>query len=455
MRWLPVLLLALLAGCAAPFSPQGHGDVAPAAPAFLVTRLATAGTEPTLGVLRDGTILVGGALAPEGAAPRPESAGGEAVYRSRDGSHTWEDVLTKQAGTQPPADADPWLWVDERAGRVFDVPDEVVCGWLAWSDDAGASWSSNALAGCGLPGHDHQHLTTGPPAPGVTTSGYPDVVYYAYNSLRPGASTPTLNLSNPIFGSAPFEGTAVSVSLDGGRSFGLPVLAHAEDPCQSGNDGPVAVAADGTAYVAMPTCEGIDVAVSRDSGATWTTTASLDQHGSQLGLAMDPSLAVDPAGRVWLLYEGRDDLVYLASSADGGRSWSEPVVASAPGVRAAAFGLVAATGPGQVVIAYLGTPSDPAKWPSADPSDAPSDAVWTLHVASRGHDAQVTPDADPVQRGCIWTRGGSNPCRNLGDFMGLAVHDGRALVAYVDGCDACASADQSRRQDVMVAVEQG
>jgi hypothetical protein len=237
------------------------------------------------------------------------------------------------------------------------------------------------------------------------------------------------------------------------------VLVRPQDPCQGGNDGPVAVAPDGTAYVAMPTCTGVDVAVSRDSGKTWGPPVSIDAAGSQLGIAMDPSIAVDALGRAYLLFEGHDDRAYLSVSLDAGRSWSAPVVASAPGVRAAVFGLVGVTGPGRIAIAYLGTPSDPAGWPSADPADAPPEVAWSLHVAwsedtRTFRDAQVTPDGNPVQRGCIWTRGGSNPCRNLGDFMGLAIHEGRALVAYIDGCDACASADQSRAQDVMVAVEQ-
>jgi len=43
--------------------------------------------------------------------------------------------------------------------------------------------------------------------------------------------------------------------------------------------------------------------------------------------------------------------------------------------------------------------------------------------------------ATPVQRGCIWNKGGSNPCRNLLDFNDITVDRvGRVLIGYADGC---------------------
>src|SRR2546429_3262706 len=58
------------------------------------------------------------------------------------------------------------------------------------------------------------------------------------------------------------------------------------------------------------------------------------------------------------------------------------------------------------------------------PGDDQSDTftgVWHLYVAATydGGATWNTVDAtpnDPVQRGCIWLSGGSNPCRNLLDF---------------------------------------
>jgi hypothetical protein len=61
-----------------------------------------------------------------------------------------------------------------------------------------------------------------------------------------------------------------------------------------------------------------------------------------------------------------------------------------------------------------------------------------------GGQSWITKDAtayDPVQSGCVWLGGGSNPCRNLLDFMDATVDaQGRVLVGYADGCTlACAS----------------
>ena len=46
----------------------------------------------------------------------------------------------------------------------------------------------------------------------------------------------------------------------------------------------------------------------------------------------------------------------------------------------------------------------------------------------------LTPN-DPVQRGCIWTGGGANICRNLLDFFDVTMDkQGRVQVGYDDGC---------------------
>jgi hypothetical protein len=42
---------------------------------------------------------------------------------------------------------------------------------------------------------------------------------------------------------------------------------------------------------------------------------------------------------------------------------------------------------------------------------------------------------DPVQRGCIWNSGGSNPCRNLLDFDGITIDKtGHVMIGLADGC---------------------
>ena len=77
--------------------------------------------------------------------------------------------------------------------------------------------------------------------------------------------------------------------------------------------------------------------------------------------------------------------------------------------------------------------------------------VWHLYVASTfdGGAHWSTTDAtpnDPMQRGCVWNKGGANICRNLLDFIGASVDKfGRVEVGYVDGCadGACSQATSS------------
>jgi len=58
--------------------------------------------------------------------------------------------------------------------------------------------------------------------------------------------------------------------------------------------------------------------------------------------------------------------------------------------------------------------------------------------------ADATP-TDPVQRGCIWNQGGSNPCRNLLDFNDITVDKfGRVLVGYADGCTGSCVTDPTQ-----------
>lgn len=449
MRLLGLVLVALVAaGCTSAVPVAQHSVDLPAvgsgAP-FEVVKLAGVGGEPTIGATKDGTLYLAGLRT---AAQRGVD---DQLQKSTDGGRTWAAIGDPAHDAR--VDADPFMWADPATTRVYNAPNGgTICSWMSWTDDAGKTWDSNSAGGCGLPGQDHQKLSGGPPAKGVKTSGYPDVLYYAYNSLRPPVP-PTI--PPRVVDS---EGAAVSVSLDGGKTWTLPVVAHPAG-CRGGISGPVAVAPDGTAFLPIYTCDGVDVSISRDSGASWKETAHVTGAGHRLA-ALDPYVAVDPAGNVFLAFEGKDGRAYLSASRDSGKTWSAPIVASAPDVKATEFTIVTALGDGSVALAYYGSTTDPRSWPSMDSSDATPDTVWHMFVAT-STDAlaasptftttKVTPDDDPVQRGCIWLRGGVNDCRNIGDFMGLAQVDGRPVLDYIDGCDKCTSAADSHRGDLVVA----
>lgn len=389
--------------------------------------------EPTLGVTSDGAIFAAAnvrhadALTVEGT-----------MVRSRDHGLTWELLRDP---LEAKMDFDPWVWVDPRTDRVFNSPLYVVCSWATWSDDGGDSWSVNPVAGCGLPFHDHQKLTTGPPAAGVRTWGYPSVVYYSYDTLRG-------------------EGTWVSPSLDGGRTFLPGAAAHPFDACQNGVASPVAVAPDGTAFSAKPTCTGVNVSVSRDSGASWSQAVRADQAGIAAHL-VTLDVATDEDGNPYVAYQGSDGAVWLLASPDGGLTWRAPVKVSPPDAQTTVYAALAAGDRGRIAIAYLGTN---ATWPGGDPSFAPDSTTWNLYLtlvldadaaAPTPQTTRLTSDADPVQRGCVWLQGGSNPCRNLREFLDVTQRAGRVYVSYPDGCHACVTAsDRVDPAETVVVIEE-
>ncbi|HVM46009.1 MAG TPA: sialidase family protein [Candidatus Thermoplasmatota archaeon] len=388
------------------------------------------GPEPTLGVLSDGTIFI-------------TAGGADKLARSTDHGMTWELITTGDPLRAPKTSLDPWMWVDPITDRIYNAPLYVVCTWATWSDDKGASWDFNPVMGCveGIPAHDHQKITTGPPAEGVSTNGYENVVYYSYNSFRR-------------------EGTWVQASFDGGRTFTFGQSVHPPSRCNSGVAGPVAVGPDGTAYSPKPTCEGIAIAVSKDSGATWTRS-TVEDVGAVPALAHMTDAAVDLGNNAYATWNGEDGFAYITRTTDRGDTWSKPIRVSPPGVNSTVHNVITAGESGRVAVAYLGTRADTTKWEEKDAEAADDKAVWHLFL-SITEDAlaespvwttvQVTPDDDPVQIGPIWLSGGSNPSRNLLDFIDMVERDGRIYIGYADGCDACTKASESRRREATVAI---
>ncbi len=444
-----VLLALVLSGCAAPAARVAPASATVDASGLSATILdvKATGSEPTMGVTKDGSLYVTG--------------GGAKVWKSSDHGKTWANV----ADARPRPDLDPYLWVDARTDRIFSSPDNVVCSNLMWSDDGAKTWSWNPAGGCGLPGHDHQSLVTGPPPKGVSTQGYPDVVYYSYNSFR------SLALPAPL----EQDGTWVTESLDGGMTWGVGVDVLPSDACEDGLNGAPAVAPDGTVYVPIPRCDGMHVAVSKDAGKTWTVHDILDAGtlganepqgqglvGTSNPYEPNPGMGVDAAGNAFVAFGGKDGRMYLARSVDSGATWSKPMVVSPPDVTSTAFSALVAGDAGRIAIAYLGTNASTDNWPGKAAQNAPDGVAWHLYLTyvtdalapvPTPVSLRATPADDPVQVGCIWQSGGSNACRNLGDFIGMAQHDGRVYVVYSDGCARCADAANSHGDALKVAVE--
>lgn len=353
---------------------------------------------------------------------------------------TWEDKRSPFARVS----LDPILFTDDgRMGgtnRTFSSQLNGVTSELSFTDDDGNNWSPTQ--GSGQPaGVDHQTVGGGPyasPAPAVST--YPHAIYYCSQDIVTAFC---------------------SRSDDGGLTFGpgipIYVFAHvngvdvpsAPGTC-GGLHGHVRVSPDGTAYVPNRNCSdpnGVSrpgVAVSTDNGLTWVVRTVPD---GTTGAGTDPSVVAGANNTIYLGYANGDGHAKIAVSHDRGLTWAKSQDAGTPfGIQNTEFPEVMAGDDDRAAFAFLGTPTPGV----ADTQSATFVGVWHLYVSFTydGGLTWTTVDAtpsDPVQRGCIWNGGGSNPCRNLLDFNDITVDNfGRVLVGYADGCTGSCVTDPTQ-----------
>ncbi len=354
-------------------------------------------------------------------------------------SALWEDKRSPFARVS----LDPILFTDDgRFGgtnRTFSSQLNGVTSELSFTDDDANNWTPTQ--GSGQPaGVDHQTVGGGPyasPAPAVHT--YPHAIYYCSQDIATAFC---------------------SRSDDGGLTFGpgVPIytFAHvngvdlpvAPGTC-GGLHGHVRVSPDGTAYVPNENCQdpsGVarpGVAVSTDNGLTWVVRTVPDAKTISPG--SDPSVAAGKNNTIYFGYVNSDGHAKIAVSHDHGLHWSKSKDAGTPfGIQNAEFAEVIAGDDNRAAFGFLGTPT------AGDTQSGDFLGVWHLYVAFTydGGRTWTTADAtpsDPVQRGCIWNQGGSNPCRNLLDFNDITTDKfGRVLVGYADGCTGSCVADPSQ-----------
>lgn len=395
------------------------------------------GAEPNVGITQSGAIF---------------ATARDAVIRSIDGGATWEVVyrlgLERLGGpfeeNDPIRNSDPMLWVDPWTDRVYNSPmwPLLTCTWLSWSEDDGASWVDRPGV-CHPPPMDHQKFASGPPGPdalppaGVT---HPTVLYQCYNMLL---------------------STNCAVSYTGGVDWVVHQVAadNVRGDCGGINGHP---AVSGEGIVAVPLtrgCSEASVAISTDSGLSWTLRPVPGTRDPQ---SIDPEVSWSPDGILYFSYR-EDGLTYLARSPDAGATWEGPFLVTPPDVTNTVFHVLAAGSDGDLAVAFLGTRDS-----EGDPSEAPDETRWYLFIVTT-EDAgaempvftsrQVNPDDDPVQVGCVWLRGGGNPCRNMLDFIDGAVDPNTGVfhVVYTEGCtEGCAgntepTPDDSRDRQVALA----
>jgi hypothetical protein len=342
-------------------------------------------------------------------------------------SSTWTLVNDDVADPSNKISLDPIGFTDSETGRTFVSQLLFACSGAAYSDD---DFSTQAVPtqGCGsvVNGFDHQTFGGGPfpegAIPGPTV--YPHAIYYC--SQAPALVAP---------------GADCARSDDGGLTFGPTIQMYDGTQC-SGIHGHVRVGPKGTVYVPNTKCGGNQgVAVSKDGGMTWNVYHVPDSiEGTS-----DPSVSAGRDGTVYFGYGDGTGKPKIAMSTDEGKTWTKSVDVGIPfGIKNTEFSEVIAGDGNRAAFAFLGTPSRGSTQASSFGKSADGSTFvggeWHMYVATtydRGKTwttVDTTPK-DPVQRGCIWNSGGSNPCRNLLDFNDITIDKtGHVLVGFADGC---------------------
>jgi hypothetical protein len=468
------LVMSLGLAVAAPLAAlaSSHHTAAPAAfKAYTVlsgsNKVATGG-EPSIGYDTKRHAIMFGA------------SGHETQMVFKDGARTTS--VTQKSVSAPTAvtTLDAITFTDKYTGRTFDSQLLGACSAMAYTDNAGSSWTPTS--GCGQDTLlDHQSVGGGPfhsPVPAGASPVYPDAVYYcAQNGFN----------------------ASCAVSLDGGLNFGPgqyisdtpandvgdsdPQRAAEGGGC-SGLHGHIRVGPDGTVYVPLKGCGGTPtannltneeywgghpaVSVSEDNGTTWTVhTVDAGSNEDESDNAVD----VDKSGRLYMAWEdghnptettlAKTSTARVAYSDDHGKTWSKPIDLSTPmGLHNIQFPEIIAGDKGRAAAAFLGTTAigDDQHNGFNGPDKQP--AVWHLYVALTydGGKHWTTVDTtpkDPVQRGCVDLQGTSNKTvtdnnicsqRNLLDFNDITMDDqGRVYVAYGDGCIGACVTDRTAK----------
>ena len=212
--------------------------------------------------------------------------------------------------------------------------------------DATGNWGDRDFIAVGADGTVYVTWDYGPSAAEVTTQCYPG-------------------------GSCAFSGgdfnAVIQKSTDGGRTWTMPTPISPGYPLGGAYAAPIVVEPDGTLgvlYLGHPT-DPSTLAVrpgtqyftsSSDGGATWSIPVAVDPEAGSVALTtwwIDGSLAVDPAGNLYATWDTQNagtDTGWLASSADGGKTWSSPLRVTSGST--ARLVQVAAAGAGNIYVGW-------------------------------------------------------------------------------------------------------
>lgn len=408
-----------------------------------------AGGESAIAVSNTGAVFYAPAVQAFAGVRTQYFLGGNSGFaRTTDLGRTWSFVLPISPNLAVPSNPlgkpgwpawdqiDDKFYVDRRTGRLFwadpDVPSEAVI----WSNDDGLTWGFSLLP-VGFGGEWTQVTTAKPRVSRI--SGYPEVVYACgeYDSVARDVSTT-------------FEGDVCQKSLDGGQTwifagqgfFGSPLARHpqCDGKTESPNFSPWAAPdPDGRLYELL-FCNGKTYLIrSADEGESWPIVTRVPYTIPNVGPGDTGAaeLRTDARGNLYLAWSNPGNpnpnsgyapaKVYMATSRNGGRTWSGPLEVLAPGVQGIRthFGFDVGA-PGHVAFSYLGTTA-----------------------GRKGFDGYITETADAFsRRPLFWSglvnspsevpldNGGKGSSNGLGlDYVSVAIGpDGTPWASFWDDC---------------------
>lgn len=408
MRAPLVLVGLLLAGCAAP-TPDRDGIPAPTADALGIlppvpVSMDWPGAEPVVAVASDGTVYT-------------EGVGGTGrgnvnkVWRSDDDGATWVDITPAALGQERSNDGFVAVGNGDRvyAANVYSLTFQVFR-----SDDKGATWVPLNVPRLPALMHRHWIVPVGERTVHVSVEGLPPGFLPAFGGQ---------DALDPVQGT-PNDGMWYMRSDDLGQTWSRPI--HIDPQVNFAGQGPMVVSPDGErlyipryedeAGAFTPTYQKGHwyLLASEDGGRTWERREMFDLT-SELSTAV-PGLAIDAEGAlhfVWSQEVAGSSRVHLATSTDGGRTWSAPRQLTQSGTQAMAW--VATRGTDLGLMWYAADVEGPA---------SQVDAAWHVDYAELRDGKLVVErvtDA-PVHQGNVCARGpacGEGEDRRLLDYPWL------------------------------------
>ncbi len=373
--------------------------------------------EPTIGVDKRGRAFY--------AAATFDGPGGLAdtrLLRSTNDGSTWGDVTPDPVDL--PVTLDPYVYVEEDSGRVFNLDLYVGSSFLSFSDDGGKTYETNPAASGDFV-NDHQTLFAGPPPAGTalvpTDPKFPEFLYYCFNRVADASC---------------------GRSIDGGRTFqksgniAYPGVEPKEGGAFCGGlHGHVATDREGRVFLPKGHCNRPYISISNDAGVTWQrgrVSDRIDMPDNQ------SSITADRGGNLYYVwYDSKHRLPWMAISRDHGRTWGDPIMIAPPNVREVQWPTIAAGAGGRVAITFPGT---------TEKNQGDLTRPWDYYVVTSVNALTANPTfvsnianpaTDPVHRGECPGR-----CGNMLDFLDVVVSPAAGHSVWATVVDTCTGLSQ-------------